>query len=178
MICEINKNLITLKCVLFLFFGGKSTFQLLHQYLQQFVAALGSLFPFLPNHMNWVGLSRDEFTIISTVSPLIAVIGPLIAAPLADRLAGGFGGTPRSKTGRYLRVMISICLALATILYWLLLTVPRIVSENLARLKQKSFYNSSIEVLQMSRSCVTKMAVTFFKTDAVMTGRVTTGTVK
>lgn len=77
--------------------------------------------------MNAVGLSRDEFTIISIVSPLVAVLGPLIAAPLADRLAGGFGGTPRSKTGRYLRVMISICLALATILYWLLLAVPRIV---------------------------------------------------
>ncbi|XP_044254355.1 uncharacterized protein LOC123004901 [Tribolium madens] len=107
--CEINKNLITLKCVLFLFFG-----------------ALGSLFPFLPNHMNGIGLSRDEFTIISIVSPLVAVIGPLVAAPLADRLAGGYGGSPRSKTGRYLRVMISVCLGLAIILYWLLLTVPRI----------------------------------------------------
>lgn len=111
--CEINKNLISLKCVLFLFFG-----------------ALGSLFPFLPNHMNRTGLSRDEFTIISIVSPLVAVLGPLIAAPLADRLAGGYGGSPRSKTGRYLRVMISVCLGLAIILYWLLLTVPIIVSNS------------------------------------------------
>ncbi|XP_023310459.1 uncharacterized protein LOC108917887 [Anoplophora glabripennis] len=107
----INSSLITLKCVLFLFFG-----------------AIGSLFPFLPLHMNAIGLAaKDESITVSIVAPLIATIGPLVAAPLADRLAGGFGGAPRSKTGRYLRVMIAVCLVLATIFYWLLLAIPPIL---------------------------------------------------
>lgn len=106
----LNANLLTLKCVLFLFFG-----------------ALGALLPFIPLQMTVLGLSRDEAVIVSAISPLIALIGPLVAAPLADRLAGGFGGAPRSKTGRYLRVMISLCCILATIFYWLLITIPPII---------------------------------------------------
>ncbi|XP_019869896.2 uncharacterized protein LOC109598424 [Aethina tumida] len=107
---NINKNLITLKCVLFLFFG-----------------ALGSLLPFLPLHMNAIGLSKDESVIVSVVAPLIAVLGPLVAAPLADRLAGGFGGNQRSKTGRYLRIMIALCFIIGTIFYWLLMVIPPII---------------------------------------------------
>ncbi|RZC37605.1 uncharacterized protein BDFB_009230, partial [Asbolus verrucosus] len=76
--------------------------------------------------MDALGLSKDECVTISIVAPIIAVIGPLVAAPLADRLAGGFGGSSRSKTGRYLRVMLAVCFALATLFYWLLLTVPPI----------------------------------------------------
>lgn len=44
--------------------------------------------PFIPLQMNALGLSRDEAVIVSGVAPLIALIGPLVAAPLADRLAG------------------------------------------------------------------------------------------
>ncbi|CAH1159551.1 unnamed protein product [Phaedon cochleariae] len=106
----VNSNLITLKCVLFLVFG-----------------AIGSLFPFLPLHMNDTGLSKDESILVSIISPLIALLGPLVAAPLADRLASGIGGTPRSKTGRYLRMMIASCLVLATIFYWLLIVIPPII---------------------------------------------------
>lgn len=106
----INANLLTLKCVLFLFFG-----------------AIGALLPFIPLQMNALGLSRDEAVIVSGVAPLIALIGPLVAAPLADRLAGGFGGAQRSKTGRYLRVMIVVCCVLATIFYWLLTLIPPIM---------------------------------------------------
>ncbi|CAH0560997.1 unnamed protein product [Brassicogethes aeneus] len=105
-----NENLITLKCVLFLFFG-----------------ALGGLLPFLPLHMDVVGLSKDESVIVSVVAPLIALLGPLVAAPLADRLASGGGGNQRSKTGRYLRVMLSLCFILATIFYWLLMLIPPII---------------------------------------------------
>ncbi|XP_057672616.1 uncharacterized protein LOC130904080 [Diorhabda carinulata] len=105
----VNVNLISLKCILFLIFG-----------------AIGSLFPFLPLHMNFLGLSKDEAVVISIVSPLIALIGPLVAAPLADRLAGTSGNSPRSKNGGYLRVMIAISLAFTTILYWLLLVVEPI----------------------------------------------------
>ncbi|KAJ8942788.1 hypothetical protein NQ318_013003 [Aromia moschata] len=116
----INSSLITLKCVLFLFFGeNRCIFIFL---------AIGSLFPFLPLHMdNTIGLSKDESVLVSIVAPLIALIGPLVAAPLADRLAGGFGGAPRSKTGQYLRVMITVCLILSTVFYWLLLAIPPII---------------------------------------------------
>lgn len=106
----VNANLLTIKCVLFLFFG-----------------ALGALLPFIPLQIVDLGLSRDEAVIVLAISPLIALVGPLVAAPLADRLAGGFGGAPRSKTGRYLRVMISVCCVVATILYWLLITIPPIM---------------------------------------------------
>lgn len=129
---EVNSSLIGLKCVLFLFFGGKLLVQLFAFFLHSIhlfsVPALGSLFPFLPDHMTKLGLSKDEFTTISIVSPLVAVLGPLIVGPVADRLAGGFGGASRSKSGKYLRVMISICLVFATIFYWLLITIPPIVN--------------------------------------------------
>lgn len=46
--------------------------------------------PFIPLQMNALGLSRDEAVIVSGVAPLIALIGPLVAAPLADRLAGKY----------------------------------------------------------------------------------------
>ncbi|XP_017783202.1 PREDICTED: uncharacterized protein LOC108567324 [Nicrophorus vespilloides] len=107
---HINSSLISLKCVLFLFFGG-----------------MGCLFPFLPLHMTLKGLSVEEAKIISIVAPCIALIGPAIAAPLADKLAGGPEGNKRSKTGRYLRVMIAVCFILAAIFYWLLAAVPTIV---------------------------------------------------
>lgn len=74
------------------------------------------------------GLSSDESRIISIVAPCIALIGPAIAGPLADRLAGGFGGSSRSKTGTYLRVMIALCCFISAIFYWLLAIVPAIVS--------------------------------------------------
>uniref|UniRef100_A0AAR5QD40 Major facilitator superfamily associated domain-containing protein n=3 Tax=Dendroctonus ponderosae TaxID=77166 RepID=A0AAR5QD40_DENPD len=105
-----NSNMLTLKCVLFLLFG-----------------AVGSLLPFIPLHMNALDLSRDEAVIVSGIAPLIALIGPLVAAPLSDRLACGFGGAPRSKTDRYLRVMIGTCCVLATIFYWLLTLIPAIM---------------------------------------------------
>lgn len=78
--------------------------------------------------MNSIGLSKDESVLVSIIAPIVALIGPFVAAPLADRLAGGFGGAQRSKTGRYLRVMIAICLLLAVIFYWLLQLIPPIVS--------------------------------------------------
>ncbi|XP_066146488.1 uncharacterized protein SP1173 [Euwallacea fornicatus] len=106
----INANLLTLKCVLFLFFG-----------------AIGAVIPFLPLQMNALGMSKDEAVIVSGIAPLIALIGPLVAGPLADRLAGGFGGAPRTKTGRYLRVMIAVSFFLAAIFYWLLTLIPPIM---------------------------------------------------
>ncbi|XP_045479201.1 uncharacterized protein LOC123684115 [Harmonia axyridis] len=106
---KFNPNLISLKCVIFLFFG-----------------ALGSLFPFLPLHMNDIGLSKDEAVTITAVAALVATLGPLVVAPLSDRLAGTSTGGTRSKSGKYLKMMIAVCLILSVIFYWLLATIPRI----------------------------------------------------
>lgn len=73
------------------------------------------------------GLTVDESKIISIVAPLIALIGPAVAGPLADRFAGSFGGTAKSTSGTYLRVLTAICLILAAIFYSCLAAVPTIV---------------------------------------------------
>ncbi|XP_011297698.1 uncharacterized protein SP1173 [Fopius arisanus] len=101
----VNLNLISLKCLLFLFFGG-----------------MGCLFPFLPLHMVKVGLTLEETRLVSMISPVIAIIGPLIVAPVADKLASCQGSKP--STGRYLRVMIAIVSFLSAVFYSLLLLVP------------------------------------------------------
>ncbi|XP_043284527.1 uncharacterized protein SP1173 isoform X2 [Venturia canescens] len=107
----INANLISLKCLLFLFFGG-----------------MGCLFPFLPLHMLAVGLTLEEARLVSMISPLVALLGPLIASPIADKLAGRQGTNEKAaaaaSTGRYLRVMIAIACFLSAIMYSLLLLVP------------------------------------------------------
>ena len=104
-----NYNLITLKCVLFCFFG-----------------ALGCLFPYLQLHLNSKNFTVDEAKIISIAAPCIALLGPLIVGPLADKLAGGSKGVPRSKNGTYLRVMIAVSLILSIVFYWILFALPAI----------------------------------------------------
>ncbi|XP_055693493.1 uncharacterized protein LOC129795946 [Lutzomyia longipalpis] len=100
---RINKNLISLKCVLFIFFGG-----------------LGCIYPFLPLHMVATGLNYEESRIVSIVAPLVSLLGPLVAGILADRMAGG----KNSGSGRYLRVMIALAMIFAAIFYAILLAVP------------------------------------------------------
>nr|XP_022901472.1 uncharacterized protein LOC111414384 [Onthophagus taurus] len=107
---KIKENLITLKCVLFCFFGG-----------------ISCLFPFLLNHMTSKGLTKDMSWIISTVAACVAILGPAIAGPVADKFAGGFGGSKISKSGTYLRVMIAICMILSAVFYPLLLAIPTVV---------------------------------------------------
>ncbi|XP_003703511.2 uncharacterized protein LOC100877436 isoform X2 [Megachile rotundata] len=103
----ININLLSLKLLLFLFFGG-----------------MGCLFPFLPLHMTEMGLSIEQIRMVSMISPAIAILGPLIAAPIADKLAGHQGRNDKSSTGRYLRVMIAIACILSGIFYVFLLVIP------------------------------------------------------
>ncbi|KAG7207130.1 hypothetical protein KM043_001004 [Ampulex compressa] len=101
----VNANLLSLKLLLFLFFGG-----------------IGCLFPFLPLHMKRVGLSMEEIRRISIVSPAVAALGPLVVAPIADRLAGSRDGTnSRLKSGRHLRSLIAIACLLSAIFHSLLL---------------------------------------------------------
>ncbi|KAK1130583.1 hypothetical protein K0M31_018708 [Melipona bicolor] len=105
----ININLLSLKLLLFLFFGG-----------------MGCLFPFLPLHMTEKGLSIDQIRMISIISPAVAILGPLIAAPIADKLATHQGRNDKSSTGRYLRVMIAIACFLSAIFYAFLLLIPTV----------------------------------------------------
>ncbi|XP_029713180.2 uncharacterized protein LOC109418703 [Aedes albopictus] len=114
----VNRNLISLKIVLFLFY-----------------AALGCLHPYLQKHMTLTGLDYKESQIISVVAPLIAILGPLIFAPLADRLAGTNG----SSYGRRLRFLASFCMIFSAILYAILFfVVPPIERQESSR-SQVSF---------------------------------------
>ncbi|XP_037967817.2 uncharacterized protein LOC105385226 [Plutella xylostella] len=108
----VNKNLISLKCVLFCFLSG-----------------IGCIFPFLPLHMLSVGLDRGEARLISAVAPCVALIGPAILGPLLDKLSVGRGstggsGSGPSGSGKLLRVITALCLILSAVFYLLLLAVP------------------------------------------------------
>ena len=85
---------------------------------------MGCLFPFLPLHMTEVGLTGDKIGIISMVSALVSILGPLVAGPLADRMAGHQGSNDKSSTGRYLRVMVAVACVFSALFYALLLLVP------------------------------------------------------
>ncbi|XP_055530515.1 uncharacterized protein LOC129721677 isoform X2 [Wyeomyia smithii] len=85
--------------------------------------------------MTLTGLNYKESQIISVVAPLIAILGPLIVAPLADRLAGTNG----PSYGKRLRLLASFCMILSAILYSILFfAVPRIERQESSR-SQVSF---------------------------------------
>lgn len=105
----INTNLISLKCLLFIFFGG-----------------VGCLFPFLPLHMTKIGLTIENIRFVSMISPAVAIVGPLIAGPIADKLASRQSKNDKSSTGRYLRVMIAVACIFSALFYPLLLLVPTV----------------------------------------------------
>lgn len=74
--------------------------------------------------MQEIGLSIEEIRLISMISPAVAILGPLVAGPIADKLAGHQGKNEKSSTGRYLRVMIAICCVLSALFYAALLLLP------------------------------------------------------
>ncbi|KAJ8871226.1 hypothetical protein PR048_027532 [Dryococelus australis] len=80
---------------------------------------MGCLFPFLPRHMLLVGMTTYEACVVSIVAPLVAVIGPLVVSPLADRLGG-------RSTGRPIRTMLSVSMLAAALCYGLLMAVPTV----------------------------------------------------
>lgn len=102
----INPNLVTLKCVLFTFFGG-----------------LGCIFPFLPGHMYAIGLNRDEGRLVQIVAPIVSIIGPLLACFLADRWIAVKKST---NYGTYIRILTVVFMLLAALFYAFLLLVPRV----------------------------------------------------
>jgi hypothetical protein len=60
------------------------------------------------------------------VSPAVAILGPLIAGPIADKLASRQSNNDKSSTGRYLRVMIAVACIFSALFYSLLLLVPTV----------------------------------------------------
>ncbi|KAK7788606.1 hypothetical protein R5R35_014749 [Gryllus longicercus] len=92
----------SLRCLLFCFFGG-----------------IGCLFPYLPMHMQKVGLTENEPYVVSIVAPLVAALGPLFVCPLADRI-GGAGG-------RSMRILLAIVILLSAICYPLLMCIPHVL---------------------------------------------------
>lgn len=92
---------------------------------------MGCLFPFLPLHMAAVGLTLEDIRLISMISPLVAIFGPFIVAPLADKLAARQVTKP--SNGRYLRVMIALSCFLSAVVYSLLLLIPVIERIELPR---------------------------------------------
>lgn len=113
----VNRNLISLKFVLFIVYGG-----------------LASLYSTLIPHMLQLGLNYNESRIILIFAPLISILGPLLVAPLADRLAS----TKQALSGQYLRILIAVSLVLATVAYSTLLAVPEI-SRSASRRPDVSF---------------------------------------
>lgn len=79
--------------------------------------------PFLPLHMPAIGLTMTETKIITVTAAFISALGPLIAGPLADRLAARRG---TNGGGKHLRTMAAIAMILAALFYCLLLAVPSV----------------------------------------------------
>lgn len=130
----INTNLISLKFLLFIFFGGRCRSALNNRFDDQFeflmtllsFLGIGCLFPFLPLHMTKVGLSIENVRFVSMVSPAVAILGPLIAGPIADKLASHQSKNDKSSTGRYLRVMIAVACIFSALFYSLLVLIPTV----------------------------------------------------
>lgn len=101
----INRNLISLVAVIFLFYGG-----------------LGCLYGTLVPHIIELGFDESEIRTIVTTVALISVIGPLVVGPLTDKLAD----RRRSAFGSYLRGIIAVLLVFGAIAYLCLLFVPRV----------------------------------------------------
>lgn len=102
----INRNLLALLAVIFLFYGG-----------------LSCLYSTFVPHLLELGLTLAEISQILTVVALVSIIGPIIFGLLADRISD------RHKTsyGRYLQTIIAILLILGAIAYGLLTLVPKVI---------------------------------------------------
>lgn len=76
-----------------------------------------------------LGLDFSEYRTINIIAPFVSILGPLIAGPLADKLAA----KNPAAFGRNLRVITAICLLIAAIIYALLFTVPDVQREEARR---------------------------------------------
>lgn len=101
----INRNLVALIAVIFLFYGG-----------------LSCLYSTFVPHLLELGFEDLEIRNILTTVALISIIGPLLFAPLIDRIAD----RRKASYGRYLQGILALLLILASIVYGLLLLVPAV----------------------------------------------------
>lgn len=101
----INRNLVALVVVVFLFYGG-----------------LSCLYSTLVPHLLELGFTSHEISYILTIVALVSVIGPVVFGPLTDRIAD----RRKATYGRYLQYIIAILLILGAIAYGLLLLVPAV----------------------------------------------------
>ncbi|XP_055383747.1 uncharacterized protein LOC129613634 [Condylostylus longicornis] len=127
----IKTSLLSLKLVTFLVLSGISAVHILNSYQ-----------PFI-----W-GLNFEEYRIISIVIPLISIIGPLIAGPLADKLAA----KNTNSFGRSLRFLLAIFLILSAIFYALLFVIPPVKREE-ARRPEVSFSCDSTGAVIFQERC-------------------------
>nr|XP_036227990.1 uncharacterized protein LOC106624905 [Bactrocera oleae]XP_036227991.1 uncharacterized protein LOC106624905 [Bactrocera oleae]XP_036227992.1 uncharacterized protein LOC106624905 [Bactrocera oleae] len=109
---RINKTLISLKVVVFFVISGITALHVLH-----------ATKPLL------LGLNFNEYRRISIVAPFVSILGPLIAGPLADRLAA----KNATNFGRILRFLTAIFLILAVIVYAFLFAIPEVKREEARR---------------------------------------------
>ncbi|XP_018804336.1 PREDICTED: uncharacterized protein LOC108978473 [Bactrocera latifrons] len=109
---RINKTLISLKAVVFFVISGITALHVLH-----------ATKPLL------LGLNFNEYRRISIIAPFVSILGPLIAGPLADRLAA----KNATSFGRILRFLTAIFLILAVIVYACLFAIPEVKREEARR---------------------------------------------
>ncbi|XP_050333568.1 uncharacterized protein LOC126761449 [Bactrocera neohumeralis] len=109
---RINKTLISLKVVVFFVISGITALHVLH-----------ATKPLL------LGLNFNEYRRISIIAPFVSILGPLIAGPLADRLAA----KNATSFGRILRFLTAIFLILAVIVYACLFAIPEVKREEARR---------------------------------------------
>nr|XP_029712698.1 uncharacterized protein LOC109415945 isoform X7 [Aedes albopictus] len=95
-----SKHCLSLKCVLFLFYGG-----------------LGCIYPFLQSNMAHKGFDFNEIYSISVIIPIAALFGPLVFAVLVDKWAT----SSAFAYGKRVRILTAISLIASIVLYVLLM---------------------------------------------------------
>lgn len=89
-----NKDLFTIKIILFCYTGGSAAF-----------------FPYLTLHMQQLGITVKEIAIIYAILPVGSILGPPLSGMIADRL------------GRY-KIVVVVNVILATVFHVMLLYIP------------------------------------------------------
>lgn len=95
-----SKHCLSLKCVLFLFYGG-----------------LGCIYPFLQSNMAYKGFDYNEIYSISIIIPVVALLGPLLFGLLVDKWAT----SSAFAYGKRIRILTALSLIASVILYVVLM---------------------------------------------------------
>lgn len=115
------------------------------------LTGLGCLLPGLALSGHTLGLHIDELYWVSVIAPCVALLGPLMAAPLADRLGVPAQGSS-ARYGRCMRAMLVLVTLLGAFFYAALLYVPQ-VSRQHERNPPVSFLCSPDGAVVMQDQC-------------------------